>query len=248
MSNDKAGQSTDMPNKKGKESAARARNRTVMLTPEMTGKMRAELFNTGETVPLDCEDGMSRVPPASSPPLAQGGRETSSRDARDAEAGWVDAAQQRSVSAKYAEYDANRPELPAPGATVADFPRNEGEMLMRYVKDSKVVGFLVTYDKNSDGEFLPLRVGRLAVTSEPGATGNALFINDKTVSPMHAIIRIGQNGDVQILDQLSEFGTRIHRLHNNQEEQLSGDKGDLGNGDMVFFGDRSFIVCLVASR
>lgn len=243
MGNDKVGQSTDLSNKKGKESATRARNRTVMLTPEMTGKMRAELFNPGETLPLDCEDGMSRVPPSSSPPSAQ-----ISRDTRDAEAGWVDASQQRNVSSKYAEYDANPPELPAPGTTVADFPRNEGEMLMRYVKDSKVVGFLVTYDKNRDGEFLPLRVGRLVVTSEQGAVGNALFINDKSVSPMHAIIRVGQSGDVQILDQLSEFGTRIQRFNDNQEEQLSGDKGDLSNGDVVFFGDRSFIVCIVANR
>ncbi len=110
------------------------------------------------------------------------------------------------------------------------------------------MGFLVSYDNNKDGEFLPLRVGRLVVTSEPGASGNALFINEKSVSPMHAIIRIAQNGEVQILDQLSEFGTKIKRLHDNREEQLSGDKGDLGNGDMVWFGERSFIVCLVAQR
>lgn len=244
MSNDKAGQGADIPNKKGKESAARARNRTVMLTPEMTGKMRAELFSPGDTVPLDCEDGMSRVPTSSTPPLPT----EPTRDARDVEAGWVDAAQHRNVSSKYAEYDVNRPELPVPVATGVDFPRNEGEMLMRYVKESKVVGFLVTYDKNNDGEFIPLRVGRLVVTSEPGASGNALFINDKSVSPMHAIIRIGQSGEVQILDQLSEFGTRIQRFHNNQEDQLSGDKGDLGHGDIVWFGDRSFTVCFVEHR
>jgi hypothetical protein len=63
---------------------------------------------------------------------------------------------------------------------------------------------------------------------------------------MHAILRITAAGEIQILDQLSEFGTRIRRFGSNEEEQLSGDKSSLEHGDVVKFGDRSFHLCVVA--
>ncbi len=114
---------------------------------------------------------------------------------------------------------------------------------------SQLVGFLVTYDFDPLGSYVELRKGRLLITSESEVSGNCLIIDHDTVSPMHAVMRIADGGAVQVLDQLSEYGTRIVRSANGQdageELLLSGDKASVRNGDSISFGDRKFYVCLV---
>ena len=112
-------------------------------------------------------------------------------------------------------------------------------------KQSPIVGFLVSYDSNPNGSVFELRSGRMIVTSEAPGTGNFLVIQDESVSPMHAIMRISAGGEVQVLDQLSEFGTRIKRFGADDEEELSGDKSTVEHGDTLKFGNRSFHVCIV---
>jgi hypothetical protein len=116
---------------------------------------------------------------------------------------------------------------------------------------SKLVGFLVSYDNNPLGAFVELRKGRLLITSEGEGSGNCLVVNHETVSPMHAIMRIAEDGAVQVLDQLSEHGTRIIRGGHGQDAGedvlLSGEKASLRNGDVLSFGDRKFHVCLVVA-
>ena len=115
---------------------------------------------------------------------------------------------------------------------------------IHWVKESKLCGFLVSYDRNSNGEVFYLRAGRLVISSEKAGTGNIFLIKDESVSPMHAILRIASGSDIQVLDQLSESGTKIERS-DGEVVELSGDKTDLHHGDKVSFGDRSFIVCLI---
>lgn len=116
---------------------------------------------------------------------------------------------------------------------------------------SQLVGFLVSYDYDPLGSYVELRKGRLLVSADADASGNRLIINHDTVSPMHAIMRIADGGAVQVLDQLSEFGTRIVRGGSGQdageELLLSGDKASIRNGDVLSFGERNFHVCLVTT-
>ena len=84
------------------------------------------------------------------------------------------------------------------------------------------------------------------VTSDSNQGENCLVIEDASVSPMHAILRITGAGEIQILDQLSAFGTHIRRFGSLDEEQLSGDKSSLDHGDIVKFGNRTFHICIVA--
>jgi hypothetical protein len=127
----------------------------------------------------------------------------------------------------------------------AEPPAAKGDCAV-WVKEGRLIGFLVSYDKNPNGEYYELRSGRLIVTSEASSSGNFLLLLDDTVSPMHAILRVSERGAIQVLDQLSENGTCIRRYGTKQEEQLSGEKGALENGDIVKFGSRKFNVCLVA--
>ncbi|RMG43711.1 MAG: FHA domain-containing protein [Candidatus Dadabacteria bacterium] len=211
--------------------ASRARNRTVMLTPEITGEVRARLAQ---------DLGHSVEPPAQTGPVNSGGIPRSPTPAGSYSANSVvpDAGDgfQRPTTNNYA----------APQPAAAQQPKSvvPGEGVV-WTKESPIVGFLVSYDKDPNGQVFELRNGRLIVTSEAPGTGNFIVLNDESVSPMHAILRISGDGNLQVLDQLSEFGTRIKRANSEEEEELSGDKSTLAHGDCIKFGNRSFYVCVV---
>lgn len=211
------------------ESSSRARNRTVMLTPEITGQVRARLAQeidpaTPSPMPPPRDGGFESVigrggfsPPVESRPKSE----------TRPESGY---AQATSVV---------RPPVTASSPT----PRERGIV---WTKETPVVGFMVSFDSNPNGDIFVLRSGRLMVTSDTNQMENCLIVDDPSVSPMHAILRITSAGEIQILDQLSEFGTHIRRFGSSVEEQLSGDKSSLEHGDVVKFGNRSFHLCVVA--
>lgn len=211
----------------GSEAGSRARNRTVMLTPEITGQVRARLAQEAEH---QAQPAIGiPMPPASVGP--GGGFETPrqgspvSRRLPDPVPGFH-----------------HTPPVAHTAAHAQAAPQKDGIV---WGKETKVVGFFVSYDGNPHGEVYLLRAGRVMVTSRPQGETNALVINDESVSPMHAIVRIGERGDIQVLDQLSEFGTKIRRSGSGEEEHLSGDKADVTHGDVIKFGSRSFYVCIV---
>jgi hypothetical protein len=111
---------------------------------------------------------------------------------------------------------------------------------------SPLVGFLVSYDHNPMGSYVELHSGRLVVSRNKEESGSCLVVRDESVSPMHAIMRVSGSGVVQVLDQLSESGTRVRHAGQRDEEFLSGDKTTLSHGDIVFFGERKFYVLLVS--
>lgn len=205
------------------ETASRARNRTVMLTPEITGQVRARLAQELDPAQVPArgpaDDGFES-------PLARGGGGYGTAEPR-----------RRAEPARTESY------VPPPVAAPAPAAQQSGIVWSR---ESPIVGFLVSFDEDQNGEFFVLRSGRVMVTSADGGGDNALILADPSVSPMHAIMRITAGGEIQILDQLSEFGTRIRRFGSEEEEQLSGEKSSLEHGDVVKFGSRSFTVCIVA--
>lgn len=216
--------------------AQRARNRTVMLSPDVTGEVRARLaqdnqapgFNFGRSAApasSSASAGFTR-PAAATPPAA-------SRSTRE---------QLVNLAASQAESSA--PEVPAAPAKAA----SQSGDYVTWSKRGPVMGFLVSYDKNPDGDVFNLYPGRLIISSEPASSGSFLVINDDSVSPMHAILRIGNSGEVQVLDQLSEFGTKIKHFGKDAIEELSGDKGTLEHGDTIVFGERKFHFCVVAKE
>jgi hypothetical protein len=223
--------------------APRARNRTVMLTPDVTGQVRARMAQGSEPPPAfggflpqgsggpqfsQPSDGFESVRPPS----------TSAQRGISAPAnGAFSVPQQASYQAPQPAYQQQYQAAPQ-----QQFGRAAG---VSYTKVTPVVGFLVSFDKNAAGEVYELRSGRLIVTSDSGASGNVMYVDDPSVSVGHAILRISTDGDIQVLDQLSEFGTKIRRSGSNTEEELSGDKSSLDHGDVVRFGERKFNVCLL---
>lgn len=220
--------------------ASRARNRTVMLTPEMTGEVRARLAEEAGAAPVPPAKNGAGIPSRTPPQPAFGNSYGGSAPQPDiGEEGFVRPQTFVPPAPRAAPRSAGTP----PASHSA--PPSSGEQVI-WTKEGKVVGFLVSYDSNENGEVFELRKGRLIVTSEMSSGGNFLVIRDESVSPMHAIIRIGGSGDVQVLDQLSEFGTTIIAA-SGTERKLSGDKSEIAHGDVVIFGNRSFHVCMVVT-
>jgi hypothetical protein len=137
----------------------------------------------------------------------------------------------------------------APAQTARTQEREATEVItgdkVIWSKEAPIVGFLVSFDNNPNGEFHVLRSGRLVVTSELPPSGNFLYLADQSVSSSHAILRIGTGGEIQVLDQLSEQGTRIRRFGAEEDEELSGEKSAVEHGDCICFGNRRFHVCIV---
>ncbi len=110
---------------------------------------------------------------------------------------------------------------------------------------TRVVGFLISFDKDKNGEVYEIRAGRWLITSRPTDHGDYILFNDDTVSPLHAIIRATKEGKIQVLDQLSEHGTGVRRAGEEKETEVAGSLETIGHGDVVRFGQRYFVVCVV---
>ena len=237
----------------GGDSAQRARNRTVMLTPDITGEVRARLAQD-----LSAGGASTDAPPAESggfsepPAFGQGFTESKPAETGFAQFGGSSEPQGAGFG-QVISNPAATPAQPAYSQPVApQAPTQEqhapshatGDRIV-WVKQGPVIGFLVSFDRDENGEVFPLRTGRLIVTSEAASAGNFLIVNDGTVSPMHAILRMTKTGEIQVLDQLSEHGTQIKRFGSDELEELSGDKGTLEHGDVIYFGERKFFVCVL---
>lgn len=224
------------------ESSTRARNRTVMLTPEITGQVRARL--QAELEPGAPQQALPNLPNGMNdfggPQTGQaggGGFVTPNRggfEPRGSSSGGFGRGEEGFSTPQ--PIPTSTPNGPAPTSSIKSAVP---------AKVTPIMGFLVSFDQDSNGEVFELRSGRIIVTSEEVATGNALLIRDESVSPMHAILRVSQGGEIQVLDQLSEHGTKIKRFGSEEEEELSGDKGTIEHGDIISFGKRKFHVCLV---
>jgi len=206
-------------NSQGSLASSRARNKTVMLTPELTGQVRALLGGEGGKKPHDPLADI--LPPASG---------SGSADS------W------HSPGAGATEKNPTGPmQSPATGA----LPRGGQAIQARAAASSKIIGFLVSFDTSEFGEVFEIRVGRWLVSSRGTEHGDSILIADDSISPLHAILRATEDGKVQILDQLSEFGTGVQSAGSVEEKEVTGSMVDVGHGDKVRFGKRHFVVCVV---
>jgi len=230
-------------------SAPRARNRTVMLTPDITGQVRARLQN--DTTITESNDGFE-----SALNLGYRGFAASSSNKEQPIENVDSSSSHYSSPASESRYTSSQtPSSFVHQESVSPQRRMEQPVVAKseevasgiyYHKDSKIIGFLVSFDDNKNGEIFELRAGRIIVSSSFVQGSNALLIVHESVSPSHAILRISPNGDIQVLDQLSEFGTKIKRYGSEDTEDLSGDKTSLDHGDVIMFGDRTFHLALLA--
>lgn len=234
--------------------APRARNRTVMLTPEMTGQLRSRMGREGiisqdpqagpvQSLPPGPPPARDEMPPQQFRPVQKTPQHPIRPDTY--------ILQQELDQVRNALNPPQSGGFQAPATTPPAFAKPvepgaaESKTGVYWSRLSPVLGFLVSYDDDENGEVFDLRQGRVIVTCERAGHGDYLVINDQTISPMHAILRITAAGEVQVLDQLSEYGTKIQRMGSEETEDLSGERSAVSHGDVLYFGKRSFHVCMV---
>jgi len=254
-----AGTEGSSPSNDRSKTASRARNQTVILTPELTGQVRALLGKDEQGAPGQVRgaDPLSDLlPPMSweqgADSDAGSGSHTSSTNGTDYGADIkAEAIETKNPTGKLARPGANvRATTVANRATPA-FSVNRGSSgshaggAISTKPKTKIVGFMISFDTQESGEVFEIRRGRWLLTSKTSDHGDCILINDETISPLHAIIRATEEGTIQVLDQLSEFGTSVIRMPEEKEEEVTGAMVNLSHGDLVRFGKRHFVVCLV---
>jgi hypothetical protein len=272
--------------KKKGVSSSRARNRTVMLTPEMTGQVRALLHkeqpsDVGTPDPLEellppmvdwdsspartTAEGGTKIdnsPPAEVAPAfnrrpdssaglfgnVASRPEPSSFDPMTSVGGAMQTREVPTIQPQTAPSGSANPSFsvnptPAPTATPVAAPAASAKTWL--TGKSKIVGMLVSYDNDPNGEVFPVRSGRWLITSRATDHGDYIIIDDETISPLHAILRATKDGKLQVLDQLSEHGTGIIRAGEDEEIEIAGGLEPLYHGDTVRFGERYYLIGLV---
>ncbi len=110
----------------------------------------------------------------------------------------------------------------------------------------RLIGWLVTYANDEQGEAHELRSGRTLISSQNGAKNTSFIaLSSKTVSSPHSAIHASRKHNVQIQDIFTESGTFLTRSGKTNEEKIQGTI-DLHHGDRIRFGrDVSFQLCLI---
>jgi hypothetical protein len=268
-------------------SSSRARNRTVMLTPDVTGKVRSLLHSEQEQ--SSSADPLADVlPPLSGKPggsksnrIDYGGDLTAEQERNQGEfasGGLLRSAQQtvflergslssspnanqgsglsgiKQAGSGTGELNPLSHLIQPQGRHPSQQPSSTGGTSSINVSvrpsstaNTKIVGFLISFDSNPNGDVYEIREGRWLLTSKPTNHGEYILIEDESISPLHAIIKASSDGKLQVLDQLSEFGTAVTPSGAKKEQEVSGTMVSIGHADIIRFGKRNFMVCLVPS-
>ena len=103
-------------------------------------------------------------------------------------------------------------------------------------------GFLVSYQTNNNGDFWPLKGGRVVVGRAQSVDGLDIPLPDATISSRHAALVVdGAAGTVAVEDTGSTNGTYVNEEHIG----LNG-KRELHDGDKVRFGGYTTIVKILS--
>ena len=248
--------------------ASRAKNQTVMLSPELTGQVRALLSEKGSPQVDPFSQVLSSFPSQASAwqkPQAFGGPRAAEPITEEgiARLGGVESppVQESPVATKpiVPEYSSQpQRSQPSPTSNWSEpvVQRSTPELdtrggLIQVIGDdpqSRIAGFLVVLGGDL-GEYSEVRQGRWLISSKPVIQGGQyLIINDASVSPLHAVMRVNKDGVVHVLDQLSENGTGLLRAGEEEEIEVEGATVVVGHGDVIRFGECRFIFCEVPMR
>ncbi|HEY2733347.1 MAG TPA: FHA domain-containing protein, partial [Polyangiales bacterium] len=126
------------------------------------------------------------------------------------------------------------PAAPALAPTETPPPPQPGPQALR--------GFIISFQTNQNGDFWPLKGGRVIVGRAQSVDGLDIALPDATISSRHATLHVdGVQGTVAVEDTGSTNGTYVNEEHIG----LNG-RRDLHDGDKVRFGGYTTIVKIVS--
>ena len=111
-------------------------------------------------------------------------------------------------------------------------------------EQTPLIGFLITFNNNPNGDFYELREGKLVITSQMNKNMNSLVINDESIAVMHAVMKITSN-KITLLDPFGENVTTLKHFNSDEVIELSEESEIIKEKDIVTFGNVTFKVCLI---
>ena len=111
-------------------------------------------------------------------------------------------------------------------------------------EQTPLIGFLITFNNNPNGDFYELREGKLVITSQMNKNMNSLVINDESIAVMHAVMKITSN-KITLLDPFGENVTTLKHFNSDEVIELSEESEIIKDKDIVTFGNVTFKVCLI---
>ncbi|MDD2941458.1 MAG: FHA domain-containing protein [bacterium] len=129
------------------------------------------------------------------------------------------------------------------------FPREvrvDAEKTHEMSSDGELVGWLVSYERDSRGIATELRTGRFMVTQER-LRSTDMLINHSSVSTPHCMLKAVAGRGIEIGDLMSENGTYVKKA-GEQSYTRHSDPVVVTSGDSVKFGSYEVLICLVPSR
>ena len=111
-------------------------------------------------------------------------------------------------------------------------------------EQTPLIGFLITFNNNPNGDFYELREGKLVITSQMNKNMNSLVINDESIAVMHTVMKITSN-KIALLDPFGENVTTLKHFNSDEVIELSEESEIIKDKDIVTFGNVTFKVCLI---
>ena len=111
-------------------------------------------------------------------------------------------------------------------------------------EQTPLIGFLITFNNNPNGDFYELREGKLVITSQMNKNINSLVINDESIAVMHAVMKITSN-KITLLDPFGENVTTLKHFNSDEVIELSEESIIIKEKDKVSFGYVTVKVCLI---
>lgn len=124
--------------------------------------------------------------------------------------------------------------------------RVETEKKHEMSSDGELVGWLVSYERDSRGIATELRTGRFMVTQER-LRSTDMLVNHASVSTPHCMLKAVAGRGIEIQDLMSENGTYVKKA-GEQSYAKHSDPVVVTSGDSVKFGSYEVLICLVPSR
>ncbi|HMO02428.1 MAG TPA: FHA domain-containing protein [Oligoflexia bacterium] len=110
---------------------------------------------------------------------------------------------------------------------------------------NRLVGWLVSYQNNSQGDYYEIRTGRRIIGASQVADEKTIVIKENTISNLHAAINANLNNELIIQDLFSDYGTFVTKKGTSKEAKIEAPT-KLEHGDWIKLGDKArYQICLI---
>jgi len=110
---------------------------------------------------------------------------------------------------------------------------------------NRLIGWLVSYGLDANGESFEIRAGRTMIGSRGNSGDRAIAITEETISAPHSALSASTRHTLTVQDIFSNHGSYISKAGSSSENKINGPV-ELEHGDWLRIGKNTRLqVCLI---